>query len=149
MYRSSFGTIEGRRSVCSERSLLEKNDLEPKVDEKVMCFPPTVAGESVVWCKPGVVAKLMGLEAIPVPVRRKRCDSKDKMSSVGLRRRSFERHDLERKLAMDMQGYRDHIVRRRNRSGFCSNNDGYCIMKPVSLEAMAGGPSSWQPRRYV
>jgi hypothetical protein len=153
MYRSTFGTIEGRRSVSSEKSLLEKNDLEPKVDEKVMCFPPTVAGESVVWCKPGVVAKLMGLEAIPVPVSRKRCDSKDKISSVGLRRqnirrRSFERHDLERKLAMDMHGYRDHIVRRRNRSGFCSNN-GYCIMKPVSLEAMAGGPSSWQPMRYV
>ncbi|CAL5213320.1 unnamed protein product [Lathyrus oleraceus] len=147
MYRSSFGTIEGRRSVCSERSL------EPKVDEKVVCFPTTIAGESVVWCKPGVVAKLMGLEAIPVPVNRKRCDNKDKISSVGLRRqnirrRSFERHDLERKLAMDMQGYRDHIVRRRNRSGICSNN-GYCIMKPVSLEAMAGGPASWQPRRYA
>jgi len=147
MYRSSFGTIEGRRSVCSEISL------EPKLGENVMCFPPTVAGENVIWCKPGVVAKLMGLEAIPVSVGRKRSDKKERISSVdcrrqNIRRRSFERHDLERKLAMDMQGYRDHIVRRRNRSGFCSKNE-YCIMKPVSLEAMAGGPSSWQPRRYV
>jgi hypothetical protein len=32
-------------------------------------MPATVAGESVVWCKPGVVAKLMGLDAVPVPVR--------------------------------------------------------------------------------
>ncbi|RLN24387.1 hypothetical protein C2845_PM07G05490 [Panicum miliaceum] len=32
-------------------------------------MPATVAGESVVWCKPGVVAKLMGLEAVPVPIR--------------------------------------------------------------------------------
>ncbi|EEE54273.1 hypothetical protein OsJ_01176 [Oryza sativa Japonica Group] len=32
-------------------------------------MPPTVARESVVWCKPGVVAKLMGLDAVPVPVR--------------------------------------------------------------------------------
>ncbi|KAL6203864.1 hypothetical protein ACLB2K_027563 [Fragaria x ananassa] len=31
-------------------------------------LPATLAGESVVWCKPGVVAKLMGLDAMPVPV---------------------------------------------------------------------------------
>ncbi|KAL6200819.1 hypothetical protein ACLB2K_030600 [Fragaria x ananassa] len=30
-------------------------------------LPATLAGESVVWCKPGVVAKLMGLDAMPVP----------------------------------------------------------------------------------
>lgn len=39
-------------------------DLEP-----TLRMPATVAGESVVWCKPGVVAKLMGLDAVPVPVR--------------------------------------------------------------------------------
>ncbi|KAJ1283169.1 hypothetical protein BS78_03G107900 [Paspalum vaginatum] len=37
--------------------------------ERTLRMPATVAGESVVWCKPGVVAKLMGLEAVPVPVR--------------------------------------------------------------------------------
>ncbi|CAO2162027.1 unnamed protein product [Urochloa humidicola] len=36
--------------------------------ERTLRMPATVAGESVVWCKPGVVAKLMGLEAVPVPV---------------------------------------------------------------------------------
>ena len=149
MYRSYFGNVEGRRSVCSERSLggmlLEENDLD---FDKDMCLPSTLAGESVVWCKPGVVAKLMGLEAMPLPVRSKRCDNKEKLSSVGRRqnlRRRFERHDLERKLAMKMQGYHDQI--RRNKSGCCSKN-GYCIMKPVALEALAGGPGGWQHRRY-
>ncbi|KAF8724119.1 hypothetical protein HU200_021133 [Digitaria exilis] len=37
--------------------------------ERTLRMPATVAGESVVWCKPGVVAKLMGLEAVPVPVK--------------------------------------------------------------------------------
>lgn len=160
MYRSSFGTIEERRrSVCSEKNLrgklVEEND-DDDDDKKVLCFPPKVAGERVVWCKPGVVAKLMGLEAIPVPIGRKRCENRDKKSSVvgrrqNLMRRRFEKHDLERKfIGMDMQGnYGDEFVRRRNRSGFCSKNNGYCIVKPVSLEAMAGGPASWQPKRYV
>jgi hypothetical protein len=37
--------------------------------ERTLRMPAMVAGESVVWCKPGVVAKLMGLDAVPVPVR--------------------------------------------------------------------------------
>ncbi|KAG0537164.1 hypothetical protein BDA96_03G124500 [Sorghum bicolor] len=37
--------------------------------ERTLRLPATVAGESVVWCKPGVVAKLMGLDAVPVPLR--------------------------------------------------------------------------------
>ncbi|MED6144808.1 hypothetical protein PIB30_018848 [Stylosanthes scabra] len=139
MYRSSFGTVEGRRSVCSERSLggmlmeEEINDFE-----REMCLPTTVAGESVVWCKPGVVAKLMGLEAIPVPVggssrRRRADDSKNKEKNklmMMMNRRRFERHrELERKIAMEMhqQGY-----------------NGHCIMKPVA----AGGAGIWQHRRY-
>ncbi|KAD4983264.1 hypothetical protein R6Q59_002932 [Mikania micrantha] len=32
-------------------------------------LPAKVAGERVIWCKPGVVAKLMGLEAMPIPLR--------------------------------------------------------------------------------
>ncbi|KAL1327173.1 hypothetical protein HN51_037257 [Arachis hypogaea] len=147
MYRSSFGTVEGRRSVCSERSLggmlmeEEINDFE-----REMCLPTTVAGESVVWCKPGVVAKLMGLEAIPVPIggSRRRTDDnkkreKNKLTMMSRRenlmRRRFERHhELERKIAMEMQqGY----------------NGQHCIMKPVELEALAaGGPGIWQHRRY-
>ena len=40
--------------------------------EWTLRMPATVAGESVVWCKPGVVAKLMGLDSVPVPVGRGR-----------------------------------------------------------------------------
>ncbi|MED6196751.1 hypothetical protein PIB30_050350 [Stylosanthes scabra] len=140
MYRSSFGTVEGRRSVCSERSLggmlmeEEINDFE-----REMCLPTTVAGESVVWCKPGVVAKLMGLEAIPVPIggsssrRRRADDNKNKEKNklmMMMNRRRFERHrELERKIAMEMQ------------QGYIG---GHYIMKPVA----AGGAGIWQHRRY-
>uniref|UniRef100_A0A0E0JGL7 DUF3741 domain-containing protein n=1 Tax=Oryza punctata TaxID=4537 RepID=A0A0E0JGL7_ORYPU len=60
MYRASFSDYydasgHRRSSACCEMDLVR--------------MPPTVAGESVVWCKPGVVAKLMGLDAVPVPVR--------------------------------------------------------------------------------
>ncbi|KAL2344077.1 hypothetical protein Fmac_005362 [Flemingia macrophylla] len=142
MYRSSFGNMEGRRSVCSMTSFGgENNDLDCN-NKGVCCFPPTLAGESVVWCKPGVVAKLMGLEAIPVPVSRKRFHNKEKLSanirSQNLRR-GFERHDLERRLlTMEMQKGYHHNIRRHPKNGCCSKN-GYCIMKPVSLESLAVG----------
>ncbi|KAK7252137.1 hypothetical protein RIF29_35883 [Crotalaria pallida] len=153
MYRSSFGNIEARRSVCSERSLgerlLEENDLVSKFD-KTMPLPSTLAGESVVWCKPGVVAKLMGLDAMPMPVSSKRSSNKEKLSSSAIRRqnlkRRLERHDLERRLAMEMQGC--HDFRRNIKSGCCSKN-GYCIVKPVALETLAGGPGRFPPHRYA
>ncbi|TKY59238.1 DnaK family protein [Spatholobus suberectus] len=150
MYRSSFGNMEGRRSVCSETSFGGVNDLDQK---GMCCLPPTLAGESVVWRKPGVVAKLMGLEAMPVPVGSKRCDEKEKLSSVVKRqnlRRRFERHDLERRLlTMEMQQGYHHNIRRHTKNNGCCSKNGYCIMKPVALETLAGGPSSWQPRRYA
>ncbi|KAE9607221.1 hypothetical protein Lal_00025794 [Lupinus albus] len=150
MYRSSFGNIEGRRSVCSEMSLgerlLEDNDLVSKFD-KATPLPST--GESVVWCKPGVVAMLMGLEAMPMPVSSKKCSNKEKLSSSAIRRqnlrRIFERHDLERRVAMEMQGC--HGIRRHN-SGCCCKN-GYRVVKPDALEALAGGPGSFQRHRYA
>ncbi|QCD84386.1 hypothetical protein DEO72_LG2g4738 [Vigna unguiculata] len=151
MYRSSFGNMEGRRSVCSETSFAGDNDFDHK---GMCCLPATLAGESVVWRKPGVVAKLMGLEAMPVPVSKKTYDNKEKLNEVVKRhstRRKFERRDLERKLlAMEMQQQGYHNIRRHNNSknGCCSKN-GYCIMKPVALEALAGGPGSWRPLRYV
>ncbi|KAI4296778.1 hypothetical protein L6164_036703 [Bauhinia variegata] len=142
MYRSSFGKIEGRRSVCfDERRIGREDDFGDGG-----CFPPTFAGESVVWCKPGVVAKLMGLEAVPVPVRSKRLENKERfvmMRRQNLKRR-FERHDLERKLAMEMHGYNG--IRRNIKNGSCNGN-GYCVMKPVALETPAGGGAG--RRRYV
>ncbi|MFS8029090.1 hypothetical protein Hanom_Chr16g01518251 [Helianthus anomalus] len=34
-------------------------------------LPAKVAGERVIWCRPGVVGRLMGLEAMPIPIRPK------------------------------------------------------------------------------
>ncbi|KAG4960436.1 hypothetical protein AAZX31_13G220100 [Glycine max] len=88
MNRSSFGNIQGRRSVCCDRRLKgglieENNDLGSKLRfGEGMSLPHTLAGESVVWCKPGVVARLMGLEAIPLPVSSIRSDNKEKILSV-------------------------------------------------------------------
>ncbi|XP_028777466.1 uncharacterized protein LOC114734112 [Neltuma alba] len=146
MYRSRFGIQEGRNSVCCDtsvgrRSLLDeeeededKNALRRNRFRKTLSLPATIAGESVVWCEPGVVAKLMGLEAMPVPVRSRRSESRKEKLSGGIMRRQnlrrrFEIHDLERRLAMEMQGYGGGTTR-RNKNGYCSRNE-YCIMKPV------------------
>lgn len=160
MYRSSFGNIEGRRSVCSETSFGgEIKDFDNNNNIKGMCcLPQTLAGESVVWRKPGVVAKLMGLEAMPVPIGSKRCETKERLSRrQSILRKRFERqqHDLERKLlTMEMQKgcfhhHLHHNIRRhtKNNNASCCSQNGYCVMKPVALEALAGGP--WQPRRYA
>ncbi|RDX57740.1 hypothetical protein CR513_62994, partial [Mucuna pruriens] len=69
MCRSTLGNINERRSVCCDRELRrglleENNDLLGSRFDKGM----SMSGESVVWCKPGVVARLMGLEAIPLPI---------------------------------------------------------------------------------
>ncbi|KAG0465076.1 hypothetical protein HPP92_019240 [Vanilla planifolia] len=49
--------------------------------------PAMVAGERVVWCKPGVVARLMGLDVVPVPVGR---DGRGCVGG-GLRKQSMRR----------------------------------------------------------
>ncbi|KAF7803427.1 putative E3 ubiquitin-protein ligase RING1a isoform X1 [Senna tora] len=153
MYRSSFGIPEARNSVSCSRSLgrrllLEEEEEEEEAEEKqsyygleakfgkTVSLPSTFAGESVVWCEPGVVGKLMGLEAMPVPVSSRRSErKKEKMMSGIVRRqnylrRRFERHhhELEKRLAMEMQG----SGIRRNKSECCSRTrNEYCIMKPV------------------
>jgi len=102
MNRPSFGNIKGRRSACCDRRLKgellqENNDLESQSKVRFgesMSLPCTLAGESVVWCKPGVVARLMGLEAIPLPVSSIRSVSKEKILAVF--RRQNQRRKLER-----------------------------------------------------
>ncbi|XP_074586823.1 uncharacterized protein LOC141842685 [Curcuma longa] len=88
MYRSSFLNFEGGRRSSKPGCQLDL--------ERNLCLPPTVAGESVVWCEPGVVAKLMGLDALPVPVAgRKRIG--DSVSAS--RKRCLKmngKHELER-----------------------------------------------------
>jgi DUF761-associated sequence motif len=77
MYRSSF------KPVCCTRACKESNYEHEgyKVDlERTLRMPKILAGESVIWCKPGIVAKLMGLEVVPVPVRSK--NGKNRRSNV-------------------------------------------------------------------
>lgn len=137
MYRSSFRNSgqqkairPGRRSVCGPADFSYNHGIGTRIcgerlPEKV---PPLE--ESVVWCKPGVVAKLMGLEVMPVPVakscRIKKQDTNPRSSIIGENFwRRAERHELERKIAASR--------RERSNLGSCSRN-GYCVMKPVAAE---------------
>ncbi|GAB2212411.1 hypothetical protein Droror1_Dr00020373 [Drosera rotundifolia] len=111
MYRSSFRDTTLQAHCLDLAGLLK--------------LPQCVGGESVVWCKPGAVAKLMGLDAIPVPIRRCRARAEkvlmhrddfaraeksligreDFVRSRGLRRRA-ERHEMERRMhCMDQRGW--------------------------------------------
>ncbi|KAK8926650.1 hypothetical protein KSP39_PZI018689 [Platanthera zijinensis] len=70
MYRSSFKNfVDGRKSFCGSGGA-------PRL-------PSTVAGERVMWCKPGVVAALMGLDAVPVPVGRGFASRKQSLRRMG------------------------------------------------------------------
>ncbi|KAE8716003.1 Alpha/beta-Hydrolases superfamily protein isoform 1 [Hibiscus syriacus] len=117
MYRSSFRNpefINGRNSVCCDYGLRER-----------------------------VVAKLMGLEAVPVTISRRKDRSNKKLGSSikrqNLRRRA-ERHEVEQRLYMDEDFKRGNI-------GSCSNSS-YFVMKPTALEPANGGGGGWPTRRF-
>ncbi|KAK1281309.1 hypothetical protein QJS04_geneDACA015155 [Acorus gramineus] len=138
MYRSSFrNNFEaGRKSVCCTLGVERR-------------LPSTVAGECVVWCKPGVVPKLMGLDAMPVPIGKRRHNVCNKRSvnhpSIARKQnlRRMARHELEReRLLMGLHGCME-TAPRRDSVGSCSAGD-YCVMKPV---AAAGGKSDWRVGR--
>ncbi|KAM5582194.1 hypothetical protein ABKV19_002556 [Rosa sericea] len=76
-------------------------------------LPATLAGESVVWCKPGVVAKLMGLDAMPVPAvsvsgkfkgssNEKLCYilKQSQRNMITMRSRGEQRHEMEKRSMM-------------------------------------------------
>jgi hypothetical protein len=153
MYRSSFRNLAsinekaGRKSIrCDHgvRGRFSETDFDSNFN-KTWSLPQTIAGESVVWCKPGVVAKLMGLEAMPVPLSSR--DGKEKLSSIikrqNLRRRA-ERHEIERRLAMDINGCDGT---KRGRMASCSRT-GYCVMKPAAVEP-ASVAAGWPARRFL
>ncbi|XVE54572.1 hypothetical protein DITRI_Ditri03aG0092100 [Diplodiscus trichospermus] len=140
MYRSSFrnSEISGRKSVCCDHGLRERLG-------KSVCLPSTLGGESVIWCKPGVVAKLMGLESIPVPISSSSCsnkvDGKQKLGSL-IKRQNLRR---KQKLAMEMSNIDDQF--RKSRMVSCSRR-GYCVIKPVAVEP-ANGDGGWPTRRFL
>ncbi|KAL8519974.1 hypothetical protein ACS0TY_010778 [Phlomoides rotata] len=129
MYRSSFTELTPIRA-----GKLIKNA------EKTSSLPSMVGGVSVVWCKPGVVGKLMGLDAMPIPLnnnyRRERLSAIIKTQNL---RKRVEKHENERRRATGE-------TRRRGVVGSCSRT-GYCVMKPVESGVQVG-ETGWPIRRF-
>ncbi|KAK6119004.1 hypothetical protein DH2020_047256 [Rehmannia glutinosa] len=130
MYRSSFTNSAGPiRAEKSRRSL-----------------PGVIGGESVIWCKPGVVGKLMGLDAMPIPLnssyRRERLSAIIKRQNL---RKRAERHEMERRRVVIIKGG-DHKMRREV-VGSCSRT-GYCVVKPIELD-IPNDEAGWPIRRFL
>lgn len=89
MYRSSFRNYELEVERRGGRRL-----------------PSVVGGESVIWCKPGVVGRLMGLDAMPIPLNTNY--RRDRLSAI------INQHTH---------------TRRRRVVGSCSR-PGYCVVNP-------------------
>ncbi|XP_047307771.1 uncharacterized protein LOC124911346 [Impatiens glandulifera] len=71
-------SLDGKDAMYRSSFVRNKN-------QNVPCFATRsrfVGGERVVWCKPGVVARLMGLDAVPVPVNNGIWRNKEKAAVV-------------------------------------------------------------------
>ncbi|KAL6958339.1 hypothetical protein U1Q18_017355 [Sarracenia purpurea var. burkii] len=109
MYRTSFKNLppvsaRGEKPISGNRvltkELMSKEDLNLSGLRKGTPYLPTIlAGEKVVWCKPGVIAKLMGLEAIPIPVHNSYA-RKEKFSST-IKMPKQLRDGADQRLAME------------------------------------------------
>lgn len=132
MYRSSFTGLAPIRAG----KLIHNYELEA---EKTPRLPAVIGGESVIWCKPGVVGKLMGLDAMPIPLnsnyRRERLSAIIKRQNL---RKRVERHEIERRRLNMGDRTSVGVGMRRGVVGSCSRT-GYCVMKPVDLEIPNGG----------
>nr|XP_043631938.1 uncharacterized protein LOC122603323 [Erigeron canadensis] len=115
MYRSSFRNFDHVTANIRNRPSLDRS--------RRPCLPAKVAGERVIWCKPSVVGKLMGLEAIPIPVR-----LKHRKNSCLVRKQNMRNSDRQ---AME----RRKVDSNHGVNGSCSRpTTGYCVMKPVAVE---------------
>lgn len=134
MYRSSFTEL----TPIGAGKLTGSHDWA----EKTGRLPSVVGGVSVVWCKPGVVGKLMGLDAIPVPLNANY--TRERLSAIiksqNIRKRVQKHEESERRRATSER-------RRRGVVGSCSRT-GYCVMKPVEFDVPIG-EASWPVRRFL
>ncbi|KAK4716149.1 hypothetical protein R3W88_014487 [Solanum pinnatisectum] len=150
MYRSSFLDMSPLLSTSvGTRNCNRKMDM--KSSHQTQNMPPTIAGERVIWCKPGVVAKLMGLEAMPISMHRKH--TKDTIRSAVIKRQSLrkraERYEMEKKRSSrGTTACGGRNSREMNQSS-CSRN-GYCAMKPVAMDLQeVGWPLANAGRGFV
>lgn len=134
-FRNSYVNLEGGRNsigggFCRGGSYGYELDVE-----KSLHLPPTVAGECVVWCRPGVVAQLMGLEAVPVPVPSRSRNGK-RLSFSDYRKRSLRRmgrYELEKdRIEMRVGGCKEGTGRE-------SAAAGHCATKPAAMVLVSGG----------
>lgn len=142
MYRSSFRrqlgtsadmTIQGgRRSHCGDQRTSKRSS---QVNLETKRLPRTVAGESVIWCKTGVVAKLMGLEMIPVPVKGKA--GKDKLGTL-LKRERLRR----RERTLDINGRIGPTT-----EASCSSG-GFNMTKPIRAVGSPSHVGGWPTLRF-
>lgn len=133
MYRSSFQnnpTRLGKRFFPTTRQLP---------------MPATIGGEDVVWCRPGIVGKLMGLDAMPIPIGRYRRGLTAAMKrQQHLRRKKDKEDEIEKaRLVVDWGG-NDGVGGRR---GSCSRT-GYCVMKPLRVDHLSDEDVGWPIRRF-
>ncbi|KVH97865.1 uncharacterized protein LOC112522950 [Cynara cardunculus var. scolymus] len=127
MYRSSFRNFD-HVNLTTRKSIDHG---------RWIGLPAKVAGERVIWCKPGVVGKLMGLEAMPIPVRLNHRMNSSILRKQNLRRRSSE---MERR---KLDSNRTCGV------GSCSKPaTGYCVMKPTAVE-ISRNEVGWPMRRFL
>ena len=111
-------SLDGRDAMY--RSSFRNNLVRPTIDGlklgRILHLPQCIGGESVIWCKPGVVPKLMGLEAMPIPISRLNNYNKsnrrnrDKLCSatrIPNVRRRFQKDELEarRRINADDQDF--------------------------------------------
>ncbi|XP_010539371.1 PREDICTED: uncharacterized protein LOC104813474 [Tarenaya hassleriana] len=138
MYRSSFRDSSGA-DVARKR----------RVDGTRL--PRTVAGERVVWCEPGVVAKLMGLEVIPVPAKGK--SGKEKLGTLLKRERLRMRDRTDERrpssFGLEMNG-RDGFRVGTTEEASCSKGGfrGMRSVDDVFGSPRGGGGDGWPTLRF-
>lgn len=98
-------------------------------------LPKTVAGERVVWCETGVVAKLMGLEMIPVTVKGK--TGKDKLGTL-LKRERLRRRDR----TLDINARNG-----QTNEASCSSG-GFHAMRPIKAVGSPSRLGGWPTLRF-
>lgn len=148
MYRSSFCPVGGRKSImwCNHRGL-RKGFCQVESRGQVL-LPAKIGGESVVWCKAGVVAKLMGLEAMPVPIPAvKNTSGKDERlissrSSTSPHHVIKEQNQLIRKRSRERRGRGGvNVVDSITSSNGCSTTGSGILFKRSSLGGGGGSCS--------
>ncbi|CAA0832693.1 Unknown protein [Striga hermonthica] len=113
-------SLDGKDSMYRSSFVINKLRKHQKVG-----LPCEIGGERVIWCKPGVVAKLMGLDAVPIP-----------LNNITYRTIIKKRIDKERtKLLMAADHKRREMATR------------YSLVNPTDLQIL-NAEAGWPMRRF-